>query len=78
MRAGDLMLLAKIDDNNLVILITQKGSNKTTKLLNLFNLNDINEVKNFKNKDDNKDQPVIQKTNSIHSDTSNLKEYSLA
>lgn len=75
MRAGDLMLLGKIDDNNLVILITQKGSNKTTELLNLFNLNDINEVKSFKNKDNNKDQPVIQKTDSIHSDTSNLKEY---
>jgi len=76
---GDLMLLGKVNDDNLVILIIKKDSKKEKELLNLFHLNDDDLIKQQKQEiktiQNNTAKPVIEQTNSVHSDTSNLKEY---
>ncbi|HSQ97257.1 MAG TPA: thermonuclease family protein [Rickettsiales bacterium] len=79
MQEGDLMLLGKVNDDNLVILIIKKDSQKEKELLNLFHLTDDDLIKQQKQQtktiQDKTTKPVIEQTNSVHSDTSNLKEY---
>lgn len=75
MREGDLMLLGKIDDNNLVILIIKKDSKKIRELLSLLNMNDFENIE-YKNKTEkSENKPFIEDTMSSHTDTSNLQEH---
>ncbi len=82
MKEGDLMLLGKVDDKNLIILIVQKSSKRIQKLLNLFNLNiaqnEDQEIKIEKNIDIETEQSKIsnkEELESPYSNTSNLKEH---
>lgn len=74
---GDLMLLGKIDNENLIIVIAEKNSQASKNILDLLNLHEVADGKRdpgTKERDIGQMKPIIQATGITQTDTSNLIE----